>query len=375
MAEEIARTIEDLEQIFYGSLGQQYVQKTDYGTGTVGVYNATYGSACWAQLNTEANAFGIMPKYPWQRSGWRVITARPSHTTYGVAEGGAIPDGVVFTHAELSTKPKQTVTPFNATDIQHYLASESLDDVFGAMEQLRPIFAVDHAEAINEALLKTNDTVASNNFESLDRVCSSKSEIDGGGVGTNTDCDIYGISRDGSTTYDAYVSHNSTVARALTDELIRTVLNGIGNQGGYTKTIVTGWDTYSKTLGLYDTYVRYTNIGEAKANFSVNGINTAVGTEVGITIPTLYRVPLIVSKNTTQDTISRMLFLDTSDPEGFGFPRLGIGITRPTQYFEEGMNTGHPFAVGYLTTRGIYVTSGELICRNFKSQGKLRDLL
>ena len=64
---------------------------------TAGTYQAIYGRKVWSQLNQEFNAFSIMPKKPWDRSGWRLITGKPSDVTTGsllggVAENATLPD-------------------------------------------------------------------------------------------------------------------------------------------------------------------------------------------------------------------------------------------------------------------------------------------
>ena len=55
-----------------------------------------------------------------------------------------------------------------------------------------------------------------------------------------------------------------------------------------------------------------------KVTISVNGVETEQGLDAGMRISTLYSIPMIASKDVTKDTISRMYFLDTSDPEGSG---------------------------------------------------------
>lgn len=384
------RTIEDMETLNYSPLGVQYVQKdAPHLTTTTGIYNAVYGQMVWFQLNTEANAFGALPKYPWLQSGWRAITARAATSGGGVGEGGTIPDTIKHTFAELSTKPKTIAHTFDSSEIQHFLASESADDVFGSMEQLRPLYGTHHREMINVMLLDDVETVAdnasanytgTNNMESLDRVIANDTEEDNYGDTFDDNYDIYGIDRDDSsssaTTWaDAYVDENNTTDRSLTNLLIRTMLENIREAGGNTTFMLTGHDTYASIQGIYDSYVRYNPLGKAKVSLGVNGIQTATGINVGIDIPSVHNIPLIVSKDTTKDTISRIYAVDTSDPEGYGKPRLGIMIAKPTQYFEAGMNTGNPFAINKISSEGMYRTAGEIICRFFKSQGKLRDLL
>ena len=92
MARNYVRTVQDMERYYYGGASQTGYT---YGSGdilkadapllssTAGTYQAIYGRKVWSQLNQEFNAFSILPKRPWERSGWRVITGRPSFTVGG----------------------------------------------------------------------------------------------------------------------------------------------------------------------------------------------------------------------------------------------------------------------------------------------------
>lgn len=37
-------------------------------------FNLAFGAKAWAAMNMEANSFAILPKYPWDKSGWRTIS-------------------------------------------------------------------------------------------------------------------------------------------------------------------------------------------------------------------------------------------------------------------------------------------------------------
>jgi len=373
---DYVKTIEDLENLYYGK-GAEYIAKADAPvlSTTTGVYNAVYGAQVWAQLNQEANAFGILPKYPWTRSGWRVITARSSASVIGgVAENATLPETTKPSFLEVSTKPKTVVHTFDVSEVQEFLATESDDDAIGDMAFMRQYKGIEHKEYINKMLLMDVDTLAGDNFESIDRVCSAYSEVNAGLCGAN-DADIYGIDRDAAASWaDAYVSHNSGTDRSLTDEIIRTAMYNVRTNGGNTTVLLTGEDTYSVIQGLYDPQVRYSVLGEATVKIGVNGIDTKDGINVGIHVASLYGVPIITSKDVAKDTISRIYLLDTSDPEGFGIPRLGFKVAKPTQYFEAGISMGDPFSINRLGNEGMYRTMGELICTFFKAQGKIRDL-
>jgi len=396
MTSNLITTIEDLEKLYYSQNGMNFLAQSDIVapfltkadapvlSTTTGVYNAVYGSQAWVQLNQEANTFGVLPKLPWTRSGWRVITARSTTLPYGgQAESGALPDTIKPTWAEVSTKPKISAVTFDNSEVQEFLA-KSGDDAIGAMADLRDYFAVEHKEDLNKQLNTENGTLAGYNFESIDRVVSSYSEITNctqaaNGAYTTGDVDIYSQDRDGAAGWtDAYVGHNSGTDRSLTDTLIQslvqnTLLYGANPAGQFFQT---GYDTWAAINQLYETQVRYNILGETKISVGVNGISSQKGNDVAMSVASILGRPVIQSKDTVQETggISRLYLLDISNPEGKDFPRLGLKIAKPTQYFEAGMNTDTPFAVNKFGTEGMYRTMGELICTFFAVQGKLRDL-
>lgn len=371
-------TIQDLEDYYYGGRiieKAQWITKDDpVKTTTTGVYNAVYGQQVWAQLNQEANAFGCLPKYPWERGGWRIITARAAASGGGVAENAALPATIKPTFAEIEDLPKTVAHTFDVSEVQEYLAAESADDAFGAMAHMRPIMGLHHKEMINTMLLADVDTLASNNIESLDRVTLSEAARSALGI-TDGDQDMHGIDRGGNTIYDpGYCGHNSGTDRIVTDDLLRTAMHNLGSKGANTSVIITGHDTKADIDGLFEAAVRYQVLGEATIKVGVNGIQTQEGFGYSVKAATYQGIPIIISKNVETDTISRIHFLDTTDPEGFGKPRLGIMVAKPTQYFEAGMLTGNPFGIDRLGTEGMFRTMAELICRNFQSQGSIRDL-
>ena len=166
-------------------------------------------------------------------------------------------------------------------------------------------------------------TVAGNNFESIDRVCSSQSEesalLDAG------DADIYGLDRSASTAYDAYVSHNSGTDRALTSAMMRTAILTIQqNSGKRPNVILTGYDTYEDIIALYESQTRY--LTDARISISVNGVQTQAGADVGLVVQAVLGIPVLLDGNVPQDTKSRVYFLNTEF--------LFLSIAMPTQYVE-----------------------------------------
>ena len=120
--------------------------------------------------------------------------------------------------------------------------------------------------------------------------------------------------------------------------------------------------------------------GEALVQIDVNGIQTFKGTGVGIHVDSIYGVPFIPTKDApsrASDTteVGRLIALDTSDAEGYGYPRIGIQIAIPTEYYEATRRSpGYPFINAAFVEKGLFRTMGETVCRHFKSQGKIRDI-
>ncbi|HEC65419.1 MAG TPA: hypothetical protein ENI23_09000 [bacterium] len=377
-------TIQELEEHYYGASGVGMITKSDDPvlSSTTGVYNVVFGKFVWATFNQEANTIGILPKTVWDNSGWRLQTARAgSSADGGVAEGGAVPETIKPTFLEVTNTLKTVAHTFETSEHQDYFVAHD-DDAIGDLQHMRMIMGTKHKEAMNQALLRdVGDQVGSggayagiDGFETIDRVISSDSEEDAFGGGGSAYYDIFGLDRDTATTFDSTVSHNSGSDRALSDSLIRTMIYDIKEDGGNTQAINTGYDTARTAIALYSDQVRYNVIGEAKVQVGVNGIQTEAGIDVGIRISTIYQIPMIESKDVPKDTISRMFFIDTSDPEGSGKARLSLDISHPTQYFQAGVSDGSPFITDTFTTKGLYRTNGEIRCTSLQSQGKIRDL-
>lgn len=404
MMADTIQTIEDLEKVFYSQRGQAFLNSGDLSTfisktdapvlsSTTGVYNAVYGVQAWSQLNQEANTFGILPKVPYGRTGMRVLTARGNTRPYGgVGEDGTIPELIKPTFAEVSFLPKTMASVFGNTEVQEFLATSGKDDSTASMNDLRGYFMVEHKEDINAALNTQNGTLASNNYESIDRIIGSYAELNADKENDQStgyaagDLDPYGASsgdldRDGGAGWtDAYVGLAATpgTVESITDSKLQALLQNTLANGADPKgqVIQTGYDSWSAINQLYDPQVRYNLIGQKNFSGSVNGIKTMEGQGFGTTTATLFDRPVILSKDTVKDTggISRVYMMDIGNPEGHEIPRLCLKVAKPTQYFEAGMNNGTPFAIDKLRTEGMLRTVGELSCRFYKVQGKLRDL-
>ena len=53
------------------------------------LYNVLYGQKVWSMINREINALSMLPKKPWNASGWRILKGRSvggNDDTFSVAD-------------------------------------------------------------------------------------------------------------------------------------------------------------------------------------------------------------------------------------------------------------------------------------------------
>lgn len=380
MAYNQYNTMEDLQFARYPFLrDNEFFAKTDapHLTTTTGLENDVYGATLWVQQNLEDNAFGVQPKLPWNFDGWRVTTA--TAVSESVAENATIPDTVKSTFLEVATNPKVHQIHFDNSEILELKRQKTMNDNFGSMDDIRVHYGQVLSNGMNAALMQDVDTLAGTDFESIDRVCSNNSEVSDATISLDAgDSDIYGIDRDGGAGWsDAYVDHNSGTDRSLSDSIIRTLRLNVRANGGHPRFWLTGHDTKSATDGLYQDAVRYNDgFNGQRVAGSINGIETDLGANFGVPVASVYGLPMIVTNDTAVDTTSRLYALDTTVPTGKVEPRLHMAMLQPTQYAEYGTNIGekNPLPLNRFGNDGVFWTIGELRCKFFAAQGKVRDL-
>ena len=376
----------DIEYFYTGRPGHPFTTHADFldileiqkaigtvETATTGVLNRVYGALLWAQMNQEANVFGMLPKSTWVRSGWRVKTAFgvTNFADIGVDETASLPADAVPDIATVYARPQIHVRVFSVSDVVEALATTSSDDIWGAMHQVRAEVGVEFAKLINQALTaKIYNPTGRKVLDTIDRIVSKAGEQ---GVTSGWE-DVYGLDRDTLSWANAYVDDSSTL-RDLTDFLIRRLLQNTRARGANTNVLLTGYDTYAVIQGIYLTFARQGNpMTVDRAQFGINGITTAEGNNVGIQIAKLYDIPLVqsvdVAKGSGSGEVSYLYALDTSDPEGYGFPRLGISVLRPVEYFE----SRDYVLLNKFIIRGVYRFIAETVARFLFGQGKLRDI-
>ena len=375
MARNYVRTITDMERYYYGagnSMGYSYsgseLLKSDSPmlSTTAGTYQAIYGRKVWSQLNQEFNAFSILPKRPWDRSGWRVITGKPNGGALhgGVAENATLPETVKPTFQHVAAKPKTIAHTFDMSETAIFLADK--DDGLGDIRSvMKEEMGKHHAEMVNKMLLTDASTVAGNNFESLDRITVGNNQMAAGTHYTAGEEDIYSIDRDTNTW--AFAEDNadaSSANRNLSLDQLDTLFQNIWERGGNPKVILTGYDTLMRLQQLLQSQQRF--MEEKRVTPTYNGVKGVPGIEAGFIVATYNGVPIIPSKDVPKDGISRMYFLDTD--------YVYFSTAIPTQYYESGIETGDPFAINRLGQEGLYRTMGEVWTTFFGAHGSVRDL-
>lgn len=395
-----------MELIAYGNV-LNWIGKTDTNatTSTTGYFNRIFGALAWANLNLEANPFSVLPKYVWQKSGFRIIHSKANNLSDangnvtskgGTTESGDIAYTVIPSVAQVPVIPKIAQIPFGASTVQEWLANYSEDDTWGALSSLRTFMAVQHKELLSQmitadvedpAAAASSDYVygATGDWETLDRLVSSEAENTALG-NSHKYYDPYGLSRHSVTDYDSTVTSASGTIGTLGNLTDSTIVAHLASQrkaaGGDPTVAIGSHEVYSELQQIYTPQLRYGNgMGEAMITIDVNGVDSFEGNRVGLHVATLYGIPFIPAKDSpfsaTHESgeVGRLFFLDTSDRDGFGTPRLGIMVAVPTTYNELTRNTqGFPFASSGFVEKGIYWTMGETVLRRFNGCGKIRDI-
>ena len=381
MARDYVRTVTDMERYYYGAgnaMGYSYtgseLLKADSPmmSSTAGTYQAIYGRKVWSQLNQEFNAFSILPKKPWDRSGWRVITDKPNSGAVhgGVAENATLPDTVKPVFQHVAAKPKTIAHTFDMSEVAVFLADK--DDGMGDIRSvLKEEMGKHHAEMVNKMLLTDVTTAAGNNFESLDRITANAASMATGTsdwVDSDGDFDIYSIDRSANTWANAEVNVGATnVDRTLSLDHLDTLFQSIWGRGGNPKVMLTGYDTLMRLQQLLQSQQRF--MEEKRVTPTYNGVKGVPGIEAGFIVATYNGIPIIPTKDMPADTtgnLSRIYYLDTD--------YMHFSTAIPTQYFESGIETGDPFAINRLGQEGLYRTMGEVWTTFFGAQGSVRNL-
>lgn len=334
-------------------------------TGTSNYRNILYGKKLWLQMNVKPNAFTLLPREAYDTSGYRLAPdfATTATTFNGVAEAGTIPESKKPTLTIMEATPKTLVNdPYQISMAMQKLQGK--DDVV-TWDEMMKLLSTEFPMRINTSLLKDVDTLAGNNLESIDRVCSSYAEVTNCGI-TAGDSDYLGLDRDAAASYaDAYVNHNSNTDREFklshVDACFTNQMPYWNDYGPEKKVILTGFDTIERMQTLAQSQQRF--MGWVNHVVTYNGVKSIPGEAIGFGVSQYRGVPVVADMYVAKDTLSRVYLLDTN------FIKMGVLV--PPTFIEDRSY----IARGNLTTVATYYMLGELIANKFRVHGKVRDLL
>ncbi len=349
--------------------------------GTTGNRAVHYGGVLWWQVNTEANCFAVFDKDKWggpnQEDGFRVITGFPTTKVTWVAEGGAKPDTVKNSYAQVFLTPQDATTGFEESKKSIRVGNRgqgiSWQEVVAEM-------AVTHKKGLSENQALGGAALPGVKAIPFDRIISSYDEVttctnDYTAVAYSTDAttpDVYGIDRSSAAGwFDSNVLDNNGTVRTFTltllDQLIRTVAKACGIYQSIDYFMLCSHHTSEVINRLFQPIERHMMIEYGVK--AVNGAKTYEGQNVGIYANHYRNVPIIPCDDIDDQSggISPIFLINKK--------HLRLWMDHPTMFFEAGIlsNTG-PILLGKFNQEALYNTSYETWTNFFKAHGKLRDL-
>jgi hypothetical protein len=367
------KTMADLEMATYGfvlSDTNRLAKDAPVTIDTAGFAHNIYGAKLYRAITTGYNALGAVGFKPWNTNGYRTITAAASTATAGVALGSAMPATLKPTAVTIDINPTLQASSFEM-DSTALKVNTKNDGV--SWEEWAGYMADEFKNRLNRAFMSTNDTVISVGIESLDRVIASYAEIAYGKVADNAaldanDLDIYSKDRDASASiYDAYVNGTAFGSGSHTFEL--SYLDAVftncrpywENRMYSNKVLITGDDTAMRITQLHAAMGQM-QIPMKRVSFSVNGVQSVNGADVGVEVAAYNGVPIIPDETTLQDTISRIYLVDQDN--------LHIGVVTPPTL----LTSDDYQALDKFSKEGVWYMEGQVVCTKFPAQGKVRDL-
>lgn len=355
-------TMEAMLSAYYPHTSHGIRTKSGITTTTAGYRNTIYGTTVFnALVYADELLTGILPKNPWDHSGFRIRTKRTAQSP-GIAEGAPLPDPDVPEIVQVKVRGKEMVKTAKITRLAY--DTEASDDNVRwaeASDDARQAYLND----INSAMLADAGAgLAGNNPESIDRIIASHKELTTHSISSGY-LDVYGIDRDAAASWaDSYVDCAAD-ARALDLDMLGHAVTKCkphwANMSKNGKVWVTGYDTVERIEQLLELKHHYVNTAEVKV--SLGGISVE-GVNAGIEVSTYKKIPIVGIGSVAQPEgeLARIYLMDTD--------RISFSVISPTEYVE----SSDPIMLDQYARLGSYYTSGEIIATGFGGHGKIRDI-
>lgn len=324
-----------------------------------GAFNAIFGAAAVIQYAQNANTISSLGMTVWPSSGFRASSVASISSGVGIAQSSDRPYTIEPTYVEIPITPKEIAIAGELSDIM-VIQGETDDALTFSVN--KEVMQSNFMDAWDSDLLVDGNTLAGNNFESIDRVTASAATATNLSW-TAADEDLYGIDRTGAAYWDAQSYDASGTDRFLTRPLLDV---GLRKAQAY-------WADPSSTdksfwLTGYDLMPDWEALEEAKqfittgrAQFGVNGVSTQEGMDGGVTLMKYKGIPIIQDKNVEEDTKPRIYLLNTD--------YIGLSFGRPLEF----VVSEDYFVVGF-NKMGLWHAIGEVRATKPAATMSIRDL-
>ncbi len=337
------------------------IQKSDAPLTTAdgGAFNAIFGASAVLQYAQSSNALSSLNQSVWPSSGFRAATTAAHSSGLGIAQSSDRPDTLEPTYVEVPITPKEIAATTELSDVL-IVVGETDDSVTFSVN--KEVVQSGFMDSWDSDILVDGNTLAGNNFESIDR-CTASAATATNLSWTAADEDLYGLDRTSATYFDSNSYDASGTDRFLTRALLDTAIYAsMEYWGSYTDR-----DKFSMITGL-DIMPDFEALEEAKqhlttgnASFGVNGVSTQPGQEVGVVVSKYKGIPLIQDKNVNTDTKSRIYGLNSD--------YIGMSFGRPLEF----LSSDNAFVVGF-NKLGLWHAIGEVRCTKPAAHFSIRDL-
>ena len=324
-----------------------------------GAFNAIFGAAAVIQYAQNANTVSSLGMSVWPSSGFRLSSVAGISSDVGIAQSSDRPDTIEPTYVEVPISPKEIAVSSELSDIL-VIQGETDDAVTFSVN--KEVMQSNFMDAWDSDLLVDGNTLAGNNFESIDRVTASAATATNLSW-TASDEDLYGIDRSGNAYWDSNSYDNSASDRFLTRSLLDTGMRAAQQYWADPSSVdksfwLTGYDLMPDWEALEEAKQFLTS---GRAQFGVNGVSTQPGMDGGVTLMKYKGIPIIQDKNVEVDTKSRVYLLNTD--------YIGLSFGRPLEF----VTSEDYFVVGF-NKMGLWHAIGELRATKPKACISIRDL-
>lgn len=325
-----------------------------------GAFNAIYGGASAViQVAQSSKLIKALPQTIWPQSGFRTAYAAAISTGgCGVAYSSDRPATIEPTYMEIGVNPKECAV---STELSDVLVIQGETDDAVTFSVNKAVVESNVLDAWDYDMLVDGNTLAGNNFESIDRITAS-STTSTNLSWTAADEDLYSVDRSTYTWFNAN-SYDASgtdryLARSHLDVAIAACMPYWEDEGPNGKFILTDQNTRASLESLEEAKQHLTTGG---ASFGVNGVQTLEGQDGGVVLAKYKGFPIVYDKNVQADDIGRIYLLDTN--------HTYLSMGRPMEF----VNSDNALIVGF-NNLGMWHWIGELMCDKPATTASIRDL-